>query len=152
MWSVRKSGMSLIELIITIIVIAVAVLPLLTSIGSTGRNIYGMGKHQIGALIARSMLDRLMLLPFEECRKKCLEMGEEFKVTDDEELRNLIGRIDFEHRDYDRMTCRVLVKDAASAEEMDRLFVIEVLVSWPVVNSSERREFSFRTIKYENRI
>ncbi|MBU1108041.1 MAG: prepilin-type N-terminal cleavage/methylation domain-containing protein [Candidatus Riflebacteria bacterium] len=152
MSSGKRRGMSMIELTITITVIAIAVLPLLSSIGSTSRTVYSMGKHQLAALVTRSILDRLMLLPYEDCRKKCLELGSEINVIDDEEIKSLISRIDFDQKDYDQMTCRVIVKDAASVEEQELMFIIEVLVSWPVPNSAERRDFSFKTIKYENRI
>ncbi|OGK05303.1 MAG: hypothetical protein A2W80_16685 [Candidatus Riflebacteria bacterium GWC2_50_8] len=152
MSSDKARGMSFVEVMLTIVVITLGVLPLLTSIGSTGRTVYSMGKHQLAALVARSTLDRLLLLPYEDCRKKCLEMGAEINVTDDAELAELIGTIDFEHRDYDRMTRRIIVKDASSAEEQELMFVIEVVVSWPVPNSDEKRDFSFKTIKYENRI
>ncbi|HPT48090.1 MAG TPA: hypothetical protein PLM07_19580 [Candidatus Rifleibacterium sp.] len=145
-------GMSFIEIIITLFIVTVAVLPLLTSIGSTGRGVYSMGKHQIAGLVARSLLDRLMQLPFAECRNKCLELGSETLVTADADFAKLSARIAFDAKDYDRMNFKVNVTDASTAEEQSLMFVIEVTVSWPVANSNTRRDLSFRAIKYETRI
>lgn len=148
----KRSAMSLIELIITVMVISLAVIPMLLSITSTNIQVYSMGKHQLAALAARSLLDRLMLLPYEECHQKCLEMGTDMAVLADPEFAALAGRIDFKSRDFEDMTSRVAIYDAANAEEQERLFVIEVTVSWPVPKSYERRHISFKTIKYQTRI
>ena len=145
-------GMSFLEIIITLFMITVAILPLLNSIGSTGRGVYSMGKHQIAALVARSLLDRLMQLPFADCRNKCLELGNETPVTADADFARLAARIAFAAKDYDGMNFKVNVTDASTSEEQSLMFVIEVTVSWPVANSNARRDLSFRAIKYETRI
>ncbi len=142
----------MIEIIITLFIVTVAALPLLNSISSTGRNVYSMGKHQLAALVARSLLDRLMQQPFAECRQKCLELSVEKPVQADPDFAGLAAKIAFDAKDYDRMAFRVNVTDASCAEEQNLMFVIEVVVSWPVANSNERREISFKGIKYETRI
>ena len=145
-------GMSFLEIIITLFIITVAMLPLLNSIGSTGRSVYSMGKHQLAAMVARSLLDRLLQHPFAVCRQKCLELGSETPVTADPDFARLAAKISFDAKDYDRMTFRVNVTDASCAEEQNLMFVIEVTVSWPVPNANEKREISFKSIKYETRI
>ena len=144
--------MSFLEIIITLFMITVAILPLLNSIGSTGRGVYSMGTHQIAALVARSLLDRLMQLPFADCRNKCLELGNETQVTADADFARLAARIAFAAKDYDGMHFKVNVTDASTSEEQSLMFVIEVTVSWPVAYSNARRDLSFRAIKYETRI
>lgn len=158
----RSRGMSFIEILISIVVVGVAMVPLLTMTISTHRQLSSVGRHLVGAQAARSILDRLLQLPYDDCRaeaERLQDLGTVFLRTDPawQGLSSLggAGSIDAEAwaRVFRDLKYEVRVESAAVPEEAERMFVVRVIVSWSADGAGHGiHRYEIRTIKFKERI
>ncbi len=164
--------MSLMEVLISVVVVGLALIPFLTMTFSTSRQIASVGRHLVAAQVARSVMDRLLDLPHDECRREAealMAAGEMAVEADPEWGPSLAataepaggagggpaGAIDEGARTrlFQDMRYAVQVLPAPTPEEQARLFLLEVTVSWtPDRTGSVRQTYRIKTIKYQERL
>lgn len=154
--------MSFIEILVSVVILGLALVPLLTSTLTTHRQISSVGRHLVGAQAARSILDRLMQLPYDRCRAEAEQLqarGPAF-LRDDPAWQSMSamggpGSIDAEAwaRVFRDLVSEIRVESAATAEEADRMFVLHVTVSWSADGAGHgRNSYEVRTIKFKERL
>lgn len=173
-----RPGMSLMEVLISVVVVGLALVPFLTMTFSTSKQIASVGRHLVAAQVARSVMDRLLDLPHDECRREAealMAAGEMAVEADPEWGPSLAatvapagegtggagssggaaGGIDEGARTrlFQDMRYAVQVLPPPTPEEQARLFLLEVTVSWtPDRTGSVRQSYRIKTIKYQERL
>ena len=152
-------GMSLFEIMLSVFILGIALTPLLTLTFSTSKQIVSVGRHQVAAQIARSVLDRLLAKPYRQAftEAQALMSSGEVAVADDPEWNALVTgeTVDLNARNrlFRGMRWQVRIEQPANPEERERMFVLEAIVSWPADTSGAvRHSCRFKTIKFEDRI
>jgi len=64
--SPRRRGISLIEVLLGVVIFALAMLPLLALSQSSTKDTYSMSKHLIASQVATSIIERIISMPFSE--------------------------------------------------------------------------------------
>lgn len=173
-----RAGMSLMEVLISVVVVGLALVPFLTMTFSTSKQIASVGRHLVAAQVARSVMDRLLDLPHDECRREAealMAAGEMAVEADPEWGPSLaatvapsggaaggagaadapVGGIDegARARLFQDMRYAVQVLPAPTPAEQGRLFLLEVTVTWtPDRTGSVRQFYRIKTIKYQERL
>ncbi|NLI76803.1 MAG: hypothetical protein GX442_10225 [Candidatus Riflebacteria bacterium] len=171
--------MSLMEVLISVVVVGLALVPFLTMTFSTSKQIASVGRHLVAAQVARSVMDRLLDLPHDECRREAealMAAGEMAVEADPEWGPSLAATVapaggaaaggaaaggggsagideGARTRLFQDMRYAVQVLSAPTPEEQTRLFLLEVTVSWtPDRTGSVRQSYRIKTIKYQERL
>jgi hypothetical protein len=157
-----RAGMSFLEILVATLVLGAALTPLIMMTLSTHRQISSVGRHLVGAQVARSVLDRLLQLPHDECRteaERLMAAGAVLLRTDPawQGMIALTGDGSIDPQAWERVlqdvTYEVRVDPAASGEEAGRMFGLRIVVSWSADGAGGgRRSYRIRTIKFQERL
>ncbi|MBF0543611.1 MAG: hypothetical protein HQM08_04220 [Candidatus Riflebacteria bacterium] len=154
-----REAMTMLELLLGIVIFSFAMLPLLWMGASTGKAAYSVGKHMMAGQIAAGQIDRLLSLPYEDCKKKIEETPGEKSVMDDPLFTQILSHPTFSASNEMRNDLEKSFKNfkfewskkEASGQEQGTMFEIAVKISWLVDEGdlNSRQSIVLRTIKYK---
>ena len=152
-----RSGLSLLELLLGVIIFSLAMLPLFSMTQSTTQGAYSIRKHLVASQICVAILDRLLSMPFDEAQKFAQDNDDkEFSLEKDGEsfLRNAevkavvsglpaakageIPFVDGLEKALLTMKYKVKMTVPAAEKEKDVMILLTVAVSWNVVENEEK--------------
>ena len=169
-------GFSMLELLVGVVFFAIVIIPLMDVGTKQASQTHSVGKHVIASQIASSILDRMLNLPFESCRKEIESFPQNpVKVLDNPAvLGNVFGgdseefkkvgnnpgekaQVFFKYK-LENALFRVLQffqyklekVESPRAEDRLKMFGVKVEVSWRVNEGMEdsRQNLVFDAIKF----
>lgn len=139
-WRLR-SGLTLIEVMIGVMILTFGMLPLLNLSSTTTRTAYAGTRHLLAGQIAASVLDRLSGLRFDACRAAATALAGSRSVLGDPELVSVLEAGDIGStgaktigddlkRQLRSFEFGVVLEEPRAASEKGQLFTMVVSVTW----------------------
>jgi hypothetical protein len=139
-----RTGTSLIEVLIGIVIFAVAMVPLLSLSQSATRDTYSMAKHLIASQLAASIMDRALTFPFSRLNdmKKAPAANDEVDV---ESEMTAVAPVGTEVKFLSHQALLEMLKNMPTATEPQKGMNIQQGVSKAFQGFKYRVEFSDQT-------
>lgn len=144
----RRSGLSMIELMVGVVIFGLAMVPLMWMGTTQTRGAYSIGKHMMAGQVAASFLDSLLGYPYEECLIKVRQLKSKgkLKVLDDEDLKKTLQAVSDASVEKDMETSfrNFKYEFDYSVDEALMILRLDIEVFYRVDESSEKSEQSLR--------
>lgn len=155
------SGLTLMEVMIGVVVLAVALMPVLVLTTTTARRTFSMEHHLVAVQFAAGLMDRYLAMGFDECRRAVA--GEVFprKLLDHDIMRSVTapetgtaggGGSGALTKTIQGFQYAVTIEEPAATADREQMYTLVVAVSWPSPGSPRPdRNHVLQAVKFHER-